>query len=89
VTIEAHKLEQAENNPSMPAASPHMALMIAGSWRVFGVFRDARQERQHGSNHLNIKASDTWNFFHKQTNPQDRCPGAADEMKVESAGRAR
>jgi hypothetical protein len=85
--MEAHeKLEQAEHAEHAAGANKQIALLIA----IMALFLAFSETLGKSANTealtLNIKASDTWNFFQAKTIRRTIVQTAADEMKVESQG---
>jgi Domain of unknown function (DUF4337) len=85
--MEAHeKLEQAENTEHASGVNKQIALMIA----IMALFLAFSETLGKSANTeaitLNIKASDTWNFFQAKTIRRTVVQVAADEMKVEAQG---
>src|SRR5712675_666375 len=85
--MEAHeKLEQAENTEHVGGVNKKIALMIA----IMALFLAFSETLGKSANTeaitLNIKASDTWNFFQAKTIRRTVVQVAADEMKVEAQG---
>src|SRR5258708_20833038 len=85
--MEAHeKLEQAENTEHVGGVNKKIALMIA----IMALFLAFSETLGKSANTeaitLNIKASDTWNFFQAKTIRRTVVQAMADEMKVEAQG---
>ena len=85
--MEAHeKLEQAENTEHAGGINKQIALMIA----IMALFLAFSETLGKSANTeaitLNIKASDTWNFFQAKTIRRTVVQAMADEMKVEAQG---
>src|SRR6266849_3067290 len=85
--MEAHeKLEQAENAEHVGGVNKKIALMIA----IMALFLAFSETLGKSANTeaitLNIKASDTWNFFQAKTIRRTVVQVAADQMKVEAQG---
>jgi hypothetical protein len=83
--MEAHeKLEQAENTEHVAGANKKIALMIA----VMALFLALSEMLGKSANTeaitLNIKVSDTWNFFQAKNIRRTVVLSAAEEMKVET-----
>src|SRR6266852_2466684 len=84
---EAHEqLEQAEHAEHASGVNKKIALMIA----IIALFLAFSETLGKSANTeaitLNIKASDTWNFFQAKTIRRTLIQAAADEMKVEAQG---
>jgi hypothetical protein len=84
---EAHEeLEHVEHAEHAAGANKKIALLIA----TFALFLAFSETLGKSANTeaitLNIKASDTWNFFQAKTIRRTVVQAAADEMKVESQG---
>src|SRR6266478_2620302 len=85
--MEAHeKLEQAENTEHAGGINKQIALMIA----IMALFLAFSETLGKSANTeaitLNIKASDTWNFFQAKTIRRTVVQAMADEMKIEAQG---
>jgi hypothetical protein len=85
--MEAHeKLEQAESTEHVGGINKQIALMIA----IMALFLAFSETLGKSANTeaitLNIKASDTWNFFQAKTIRRTVVQAMADEMKVEAQG---
>src|SRR5258707_8736421 len=83
--MEAHeKLEQAENTEHAGGINKQIALMIA----IMALFLAFSETLGKSANTeaitLNIKASDTWNFFQAKTIRRTVVQASAEEMKVEA-----
>jgi hypothetical protein len=83
--MEAHeKLEEAENTEHVAGANKKIALMIA----VMALFLALSEMLGKSANTeaitLNIKVSDTWNFFQAKNIRRTVVLSAAEEMKVET-----
>src|SRR5260221_13655223 len=83
--MEAHeKLEQAENTEHVGGVNKKIALMIA----IMALFLAFSETLGKSANTeaitLNIKASDTWNFFQAKTIRRTVVQASAEEMKVEA-----
>src|SRR5260370_38046493 len=78
------KLEQAENTEHVGGVNKKIALMIA----IMALFLAFSETLGKSANTeaitLNIKASDTWNFFQAKTIRRTVVQAMADEMKVEA-----
>src|SRR5258707_15268488 len=85
--MEAHeKLEQAENTEHAGGINKQIALMIA----IMALFLAFSETLGKSANTeaitLNIKASDTWNFFQAKTIRRTVVQAMPDELKVEAQG---
>src|SRR5258708_39446727 len=85
--MEAHeKLEQAENAEHASGVNKQIVLMIA----IMALFLAFSETLGMSANTeaitLNIKASDTWNFFQAKTIRRTVVQVAADELKVDAEG---
>src|SRR5215470_7960134 len=83
--MEAHeKLEQAENAEHAAGANKKVALLIA----IMALFLSLSEMLGKSANTeaitLNIKVSDTWNFFQAKNIRRTVVLSAAEEMKVET-----
>src|SRR5258708_39333668 len=80
------KLDQAENTEHVGGVNKKIALLIAIMALFLAFSETLGKSANTEANTLNIKASDTWNFFQAKTIRRTVVQVAADEMKVEAQG---